>query len=228
MGRNLLLREVRSVSNLLRRMKSGDGLFPPIDYELEEPRRNGLLRGTVLNAGAGWRDLSHLVDGELVNQDLRYDDEKRTNIHIYSPLHVIPRPDAAFDSIICIAVLEHVENPDEVLAEFFRVLRPGGHLIASVPFMQPEHKVPTDFQRYTRDGLERTVRKAGFEIVKTDALFSTYHTLHWMAAEALALKSGIGGMLLRNTILPALYIAARHSKLQSDKIASAFRCVARR
>src|SRR3712207_8365273 len=40
-------------------------------------------------------------------------------------------------------------NPEEVMSEFRRVCRPGGLLYLCVPFMQPEHKDPGDFQRYT-------------------------------------------------------------------------------
>ena len=41
--------------------------------------------------------------------------------------------DAVFDSIVCVEGLEHVENPQQAIREFARLLRPGGHLIVSVP-----------------------------------------------------------------------------------------------
>jgi ubiquinone/menaquinone biosynthesis C-methylase UbiE len=91
--------------------------------------------------------------------------DTRTNVDIVSPLHSIPRPDGTFDTILCIAVLEHVENPEEVTAEMSRVLKPGGYLVATVPFLQPEHKIPTDFQRYTRDGLSTLVARHGFIVM---------------------------------------------------------------
>jgi hypothetical protein len=91
----------------------------PIDYELIDLKRKGYLSGHVLNAGAGWRDISHLVDGILVNQDLSWPGDERTNIDIVSPIDNIPRPDNTFDTIICIAVLEHVENPESVCGNFF-------------------------------------------------------------------------------------------------------------
>ena len=212
--------------NPLRKLTSQAAIWPPIDYELADLRH--LLKGKVLNAGAGWREIGHLIDGELVNQDLPSDNETRTNIHILSPLANIPRPDHSFDAVVCIAVLEHVENPEQVVAEMFRVLKPGGHLIASVPFLQPEHKVPTDYQRYTRDGLERTLRNGGFEIVRTEAMFSVYHTLHWILFEALRTRNGLTTVVLRNSLLPTLALLARRSQWKSDVVASAFRSVARR
>jgi SAM-dependent methyltransferase len=114
------------------------------------------------------------------------------------------------------------------MAEFHRVLKPGGHVIASVPFLQPEHKVPTDFQRYTRDGLVRLVTHHGFEVVSVKALFTVYHTLHWIAWEWLHLRDTLGYRLLRLVVMPALAIAARRATVSSDRLASAFQVVARK
>lgn len=45
----------------------------------------------------------------------------------------IPFPDATFDHVFCIEVLEHVPNPFGALSEMHRVLRPDGVLVLSVP-----------------------------------------------------------------------------------------------
>jgi SAM-dependent methyltransferase len=213
--------------NYIRKFKS-QSPFSSINDELLEPQQSGYLKGKVLNAGAGWRDISHLIDGELVNQDIYWEGDERTNIDIYSPIHKIPVIDATFDAILCIAVLEHVENPEEVIPEFFRVLKPGGYVVASVPFLQPEHKVPTDFQRYTKDGLERLFSHWGFEIVSSRSLFTVYHTLHWIISEWLHLNSSFLYKVLRVIILPPLVLLSRKSNLTSDKLASAFQIVAKK
>jgi len=199
-------------------------VFPPIDEELSKHR--SLLKGRVLNAGAGWRDISHLVDGELVNQDISWPGDERTNIHIRSPLHEIPVDSNHFDTIICLAVLEHVENPEEVVPELYRVLKPGGHLILEVPFLQPEHKVPTDFQRYTKDGLVRLVSHHGFSVESIEGLFTVYHTLYWQVFVWLHLKGTILYRLLRIALLHPLLWLARHSNTYSDRLASGFQLVA--
>jgi SAM-dependent methyltransferase len=219
-----------SPRNLFKRVKArlfpATSIWPPIDYELSDIKDQGLLQGQVLNAGCGWRDLSHLIEGELTNQDLTWPGDKRENVHIFSPLHQIPRPDNYFDAVLCIAVLEHVINPDAVMKELTRVLKPGGTLVASVPFLQPEHKVPTDFQRYTRDGLEVLFVNEGLKVIDIQPLFTVYHTIYWICEEWLQLKNNIKYRVAKSTILPAIAFLAKKSSTCSDKIASAFRVVA--
>jgi SAM-dependent methyltransferase len=62
----------------------------------------------------------------------------------------IPFPDASFDHVLCTEVLEHVEDPVALVAEMRRVLRPGGTLVATVPFSARVHHAPHDFHRFTR------------------------------------------------------------------------------
>jgi SAM-dependent methyltransferase len=207
-----------------RRVPGEIACFPAIDVDLQEFRP--LLKGRVLNAGAGTRQVSHLVDGELVNQDITWPGDDRTDIQIYSPLHIIPVADDHFDAILCIAVLEHVDNPAEVMAEMFRVLKPGGHLILEVPFLQPEHKVPTDFQRYTRDGLELLVRTHGFRVVRTKGLFSVYQTLYWQAHIWLHTKRSLLYQVGRVLLLPLLLHRARNSTTYNERLATGFQILA--
>ena len=74
----------------------------------------------------------------------------------------IPLADASVDSAMATEVLEHCPDPDAVLAEIFRVLRPGGTFFFTVPFLWPLHDVPYDEYRYTPFALDRHLAKAGF------------------------------------------------------------------
>jgi SAM-dependent methyltransferase len=215
-----MLNRIRALTNV--------NIWPPIDYELSDVAAKGYLAGRVLNAGSGWRDLSHLVDGTLVNQDLTWPGDTRQNVDIFSPIHAIPVEDGAFDTVLCVAVLEHVINPDECVAEMFRVIKSGGRIIASVPFLQPEHKVPTDYQRYTRDGLEHLFTKNGFEIEELRPFYSVYHTLYWICREWLLLKNTLLYKFLRFALLLPMSWRANRSTTVSDQVASVFRVVARK
>jgi ubiquinone/menaquinone biosynthesis C-methylase UbiE len=45
----------------------------------------------------------------------------------------LPYPDRSFDYITCLEGLEHIENPQQAIREFARLLQPGGHLLTSIP-----------------------------------------------------------------------------------------------
>ncbi len=76
-----------------------------------------------------------------------------------------PYADATFDSALCNQVLEHVFNPDEFLAEINRVLKPGGKLLLTVPFVWDEHEQPNDYARYSSFGLNAILVKQGFRVL---------------------------------------------------------------
>ena len=211
-----------------KQLAQQQGIWGSIEEELLPAKERGLLRGKVLNSGAGRRDISSFIEGELINQDIRWENEDRSNIQIYSSADSIPVEDACFDTVLSIAVLEHVRNPIAVVAEYLRVLRPGGYVVATVPFLQPEHKIPTDFQRWTRDGLEVLFRDAGFRDEEIRPAFTVYHTLHWILYEATTLKRGLRAKIIRYLLLPPLGHLAKTSKRKSDVLASAFHVIARK
>jgi len=77
----------------------------------------------------------------------------------------IPLPDAGFDVVVLTQVLEHVRRPAVVLAEIARVLRAGGRLLATVPFVWELHEEPHDYWRFTPHALAALLADAGLEAV---------------------------------------------------------------
>ncbi len=77
-------------------------------------------------------------------------------------IHDIQKPlpfrSGTFDAVVCTAVLEHISSPISLVAEIHRVLRSGGEVWADVPFLQPYHAVPHDYQRYTLSGFRYLFR----------------------------------------------------------------------
>jgi len=96
-------------------------------------------------------------------------DDASTPYHAFGSVDVVcdltqlPMASELFDTILCTQVLEHVPNPQLVLAEFVRVLKPGGRLFLTVPQSWEIHEAPRDYFRFTRYGLEMILRGAGFE-----------------------------------------------------------------
>lgn len=58
------------------------------------------------------------------------------------------------DRVACLALLEHVPDPERVVSEILRVLKPGGEVQAVVPFCHPYHAYPADYSRFSRERLE--------------------------------------------------------------------------
>lgn len=71
-----------------------------------------------------------------------------------------------FDAALATEVLEHVFEPDLFLKEIYRVLKPGGLCIITVPFLWDEHEQPYDYARYTSFGIKALVEKHGFKIIE--------------------------------------------------------------
>jgi len=66
--------------------------------------------------------------------------------------------DACVDTVTCNAVIEHVRNPDQVVAEMYRVLKPGGYAQLMVPFVFPYHAYPADYGVTGRSGVLELTR----------------------------------------------------------------------
>ena len=77
--------------------------------------------------------------------------------------HALPFKDTSFDLIMSMAVLEHLANPDVVMGEAYRVLKPGGIFTGSVAFLEPFHG--DSHFHMTHLGLMRILRDAGFELL---------------------------------------------------------------
>jgi SAM-dependent methyltransferase len=211
-------------SPLCPRLSPAD-IFPSIEKEFGTHRN--LFQGRVLNAGAGDRDISFLIDGELFNQDIPHG-LHNANIHIYSPLHEIPKPDQFFDVIICNAVLEHVANPEQIMEEFGRVIKDGGILYLGLPFLQPEHKDPTDFQRYTADGLAGLAQRHGFSVDKIESIHNVYITFSWIVVYWLSQKDSVRNFFLKLLLYPILGLLCRTSNEHVFAAASCYRLIGAR
>jgi SAM-dependent methyltransferase len=72
-------------------------------------------------------------------------------------------PAETYDKVLSTQVLEHVLHPQNYLCEAWRVLRPGGELILTTHGSFRDHGCPYDFYRWTADGLQIELKRAGFD-----------------------------------------------------------------
>lgn len=127
------------------------------------------LRGRVLDVGCGTQPYRELLTAASSVTGLELDTPANRAgnklADVFYNGRDIPFPDHDFDGVLCNQVLEHADAPEALLAEFARVLAPGGTLILTVPFIWPEHEQPQDMQRFTSFGLKGRLRAAGFELI---------------------------------------------------------------
>jgi SAM-dependent methyltransferase len=121
--------------------------------------------GVLLDVGCGERPFETYRTSR-VSQWIGVDVPSNPRADIHAFAHDIPVESETADTVLCTEVLEHVPDPSATIRELFRVLKPGGRLILTVPQYWPIHEEPYDYFRYTSFGLKRLLEEAGFEIVE--------------------------------------------------------------
>lgn len=129
--------------------------------------------GRILDIGCGSKPYEEML-GPLVTEHVGVDHAETlhdtSRIDLLGSAYDIPAEDASFDSALCTAVLEHLEEPEQAIRECHRVLRPGGVAIYSIPFIWHLHEEPRDFFRYTRYGIAYLFEKSGFALLEVKPL----------------------------------------------------------
>ncbi len=137
----------------------------------------GQGRPSVLNVGCGTGGLIPLIEqyGDSTNIDMsdealaicRKKGFKRLSKVLGTKL---PYKDNQFDIVMATDVLEHIEDDDSALKEWSRVIKPGGHLILTVPAYQwlwSEHDESLHhFRRYTASLVHKKLNVAGLHVTK--------------------------------------------------------------
>ena len=121
-------------------------------------------RGNLLDVGAGYGRYRGML-APLVEK-YQSSDAHDTRADFIEDSADLKHTDNSFDTVLCNQTLEHVKDAPGTIRELYRVLKPGGYVIATVPFLFPEHKDPGDFRRYTRDGFAQAFKAAGFTVIE--------------------------------------------------------------
>lgn len=178
--------------------------FQPLEQELRPVAQ--YLSGHLLNAGSGSRNINSFLRASGVTEITNYDMASDDPLVVIGPLESMPFEDGRFDSVLCNAVLEHVANAEESIRELARVVRPNGHVVVAVPFLQPFHACPADFRRYTADGLAALGRKAGLDVVCVLPVHSIAQTIGWILWEYAQER---GGRIRRLLAWVTAFVATR-------------------
>ena len=166
------------------------------------------IGGRLLDVGCGTKPYQELfVVDTYIGLDIDNEATRKRGVadFLYEGKH-FPFDDGEFDAILCNQVLEHVFNPDEFLHEINRVLKPGGKLLLTVPFVWDEHEQPYDYARYSSFGLRALLKNKEFKIVEHQKIGS-YVTTIFQLINAYLYKTTIGLPKFFKFILSATVMA---------------------
>jgi SAM-dependent methyltransferase len=127
----------------------------------------------VCDIGCGARPFSALLSriaGSQVGIDTIDGFYTSNAIDIAATAGAVPLRDGVADAALASQVIEHLPDPDLTFCELARILKPGGLLFISFPFLYPLHAAPFDFYRYTSHGFEALCRRHGLEVLEEHRL----------------------------------------------------------
>ena len=134
-------------------MKKISKLFPSIarvNLNINIKKFLEQLEGKVLDIGAGCSPYKHKINyTDYQTMDI----DSKNNPDVIANIHTLNIEDS-FDSVIITEVLEHCENPQQVINKIYDVLKPDGVCLLSTRFIHPYHPSPLDCFRFTKDSLD--------------------------------------------------------------------------
>jgi SAM-dependent methyltransferase len=121
-------------------------------------------KAPLLDLGCGARPYKpYYPEGEAVGADVVQSSTGCVDV-IIKGTEPLPFPDDHFESILCTQVLEHVEDPYLLIRESHRVLKPGGKMILTCPFIWELHERPHDYLRFSEYWLTKHLTETGFHL----------------------------------------------------------------
>ena len=132
--------------------------------------KNITLTGKVLDLGSN-KPASYLRFFEFQNPEfLRLDQAQGADYNIDFEKDSLPFNEGSVDTVLVFNLFEHIYNHQFLIKEMFRVIKPGGVVVGSVPFLVKIHPDPNDFFRYTKQTLEKLFRQNGFREINVQQI----------------------------------------------------------
>ncbi len=121
----------------------------------------------ILDIGGKKKNKRGVFDIEIYDLNVKYANlDASTEPDYLCDIHKLPIESNTFDGVVLAEVLEHVSDPKQVLKEAYRVMKTGGKLMITTPFMFHIHADPTDYARYTPQWYTETLESLGFKQIQ--------------------------------------------------------------
>lgn len=124
-------------------------------------------RGVLLDVGCWKKPYAHLFHPYVtryIGVDLPSVGPAETSPDVYADGCWLPFRDQCIDTVLCTQVLDDVPDPKALLCSFQRVLKRGGFLLLTAPFIWRIHSAPHDYYRFTEYGLRYLAHESGFHV----------------------------------------------------------------
>lgn len=159
------------------------------------------LEGKVLDMGCGMGPYRPLL--EAADSYTGADIVEGPGVDaVIEPGKPLPFKADAFDAVISTQVFEHVDDLDFTLSEIRRVLKPGGKLVASVPFIYQIHGAPNDYRRFSEYGLERELKGFHIESVRRQGGIGSSLAILFLCWFDTQVGNNLLAWVLRGVLLP--------------------------
>jgi len=142
------------------------------------------LKGMTLDIGSKRPQYSHICNELIALDYYRFE-----GVDVIADAHNLPFKENSFDNIIMTNLLEHVQEPQKVVNEAYRVLKPNGLIVVYTPFMYPIHGDPNDYWRFTDEGLKYLLKNFDIvKVIKIGGFFGVIGTYFYFILNNLKLK----------------------------------------
>jgi SAM-dependent methyltransferase len=161
------------------------------------------VHGRLLDVVAAPSPIKNTLYSEYIGLDMQ---GRNKHADRFYDGKTFPFSDGEFDAVLTSEVLEHVFNPDEFLSEINRVLRDGGVLLLTVPFVWDEHEQPFGYAPYSSFGLRHLLESHGFEIIEHGKTMDDIRVI-FQLVNAYIYKKTVTGSWRTNLLLTVILMA---------------------
>lgn len=157
------------------------------DYYIREFVQDALAsfyvpKGLLLDLGCGLRPYQKLYEGNKW-QSIAVDIHSTSLADIIADACNLPFYHCTFECILCFEVLEHINNFDRAISEIARLLKPGGILVITWPFIYGMHDIPHDHYRFSEYAMEKNLKRHGLTIIQMRRRGDCLGVLHTMIGQ---------------------------------------------